>query len=672
MYLSGMEGFKKFGRWAFYIFVIIFPFINYNGYLYYATSTRSLNLIIFIELLVLLFCFLLFKSQEKIEFFKSPITIILIIYFFVALASSLIGVDFTSSFWSKATRMTGLFYILHLGVFYFLFTFLFNDEIKIRKFLSFFIGSALLFALFSLLSNDGLGLIFVDKSLPGFTFGNSTFAAMYLFAAFSVSIYYVFSKQKKDRPWWGYFIPIIILLNPYFINKNLLFGDINILKAPFSVIGEAKTSSIAILFFFSFLMIFYLIKNISEAKIRKKIFYLFISVVLIFGAYSSYSLIKTDSFFQKIYLESGTKARPIVWNLSKQAIKIRPFLGWGVDNFDYAFEKYYDNTILEKKNGAEPWFDRAHNFLIDQSVEVGLIGLLVYLMIYLTIIYCLSFVFLNSKNKNDMLLSSVLMAYFICHLIELQTAFDTSISYVSLFILISISSVLYNKISVELKQKTNLIIENKNKNFLSILLIFSFFSFFIFVTIPIIRAENMNSYIRKIGSSEKRLPNYHILFGSPMDKPMFLWRTSMDIQRGISSKPEILENKDTVAGFVKEFEVISEEYLQYLNKKKNKNQRVILGLANVYIYQSLFGVDKLDDAQKLLDEALLINPNIPQTYWMKSVAYLYQGKFLEAKEWSLKGLELNPEIEQSKKIVSYINRSVETFPEIDLYSFWQI
>jgi hypothetical protein len=57
---------------------------------------------------------------------------------------------------------------------------------------------------------------------------------------------------------------------------------------------------------------------------------------------------------------------------------------------------------------------------------------------------------------------------------------------------------------------------------------------------------------------------------------------------------------------------------------------------------------------------------------MKSVAYLYQRKFDLAREWAKRGYDLNPNIEQSKKIVDYIERSIKTFPEIDFYTFGQI
>jgi hypothetical protein len=57
---------------------------------------------------------------------------------------------------------------------------------------------------------------------------------------------------------------------------------------------------------------------------------------------------------------------------------------------------------------------------------------------------------------------------------------------------------------------------------------------------------------------------------------------------------------------------------------------------------------------------------------MKSVAYLYAKKFDLAKEYAKKAYDLNPNVGESSRIVEYIDKSIKTFPEIDLYQFKQI
>src|SRR3989344_2551906 len=196
-------------EWMFYVFIALFPFVSYNGFLFAGTSSRTVNLVIFVEIIVLIFCFLLFSKKNDFSIIKSPITLAWALLLIVSFVSAFQGVDFLNSFWSKATRMTGLFYLLHLGLFYLFLLMIFNEEKKLRNFLKVFLVSAGIFSIGALLSNDGFGVIFINKPWTGFTFGNSSFAAMYLYAAFLASIYFLVSSEKLKKHWWGFLIPLI-------------------------------------------------------------------------------------------------------------------------------------------------------------------------------------------------------------------------------------------------------------------------------------------------------------------------------------------------------------------------------------------------------------------------------------------------------------------------------
>src|SRR3989344_8023640 len=112
-----------------------------------------------------------------------------------------------------------------------------------------------------------------------------------------------------------------------------------------------------------------------------------------------------------------------------KAIDAQSLPGCGADNFQRVFEKYYDNRLLQSEYGNEAWFDRAHNVFIDQLVDNGFVGLLAYFAVYLVTILALIYTALNAAVKRDRIFAAVLVVYFTLHIAELQTAFDTSISY---------------------------------------------------------------------------------------------------------------------------------------------------------------------------------------------------------------------------------------------------
>lgn len=674
MFLETLKGKTEvFFEWFFYVFIALFPFLIYQGHLFYGTSTRAMNLFIFIDIFCIILGIVLLSGRNKLSFAKSPITISLMVLFVVLCISSIFGIDLATSFWSKAARTTGLFYFIHLGLFYFFFWMIFNKESKFRRFLSVFLISSGIFSIAAFLSKEGLELIYNSKPWGGFTFGNSTFAGMYMLASFLLSIYFIYSLPEEKRSWWKKLLPIVFVINPFLLNREIWLGQINIFKNPGAIVGNAQSSSYAMWFSISLLLFIWIVSKVKNIKLRKGIMWgsIFVGLASIILAVSS--LLSQNGYIREKYSTQSTNARPMAWELAKNAIREKPILGWGVDNFDIAFEEHYDNRLLEQRNGGEAWFDRAHNIFIDQTLETGYVGMIAYILAYLTIFVSLIYVLFISKNSEELGLASVLLTYFVAHIIELQTAFDTTISYIPLTIMAVSSAVLFHNVYKHnnATKKTEIDLSKNFQYVFVILMILGSLFLFFRGTAPLIISENANGKARIIGSSEKRLPLYKKLFSAPLDQGTFIWRTSYDIQRGISLTPEIIQDPNKAAGFVKEYNILLEQYNKYLSKKPN-DYRGRIQFAATAIYVRVFGEDHLNEAHVELDKAIAIAPQIPQAYWMKAVACLYQAKFKDAQEWAKKGYDLNPNIEESKRVVEYIDKSIKDFPEIDLFAFKQI
>ncbi len=162
-----------------------------------------------------------------------------------------------------------------------------------------------------------------------------------------------------------------------------------------------------------------------------------------------------------------------------------------------------------------------------------------------------------------------------------------------------------------------------------------------------------------------------MIFSAPIDTAGFLNRTVTDLQRGISVDPSVLQKPGVAEGFQKEFAFFGENYQSYVESNPN-DYRARIKMTDLYLYQMLFGVNNLTLAQESSDKAIALVPQAPQAYWQKSVAYLYERKFDLAREWAKKAYDLNPNIEESARLKQYIEDSIKTFPEIELYNFKQI
>jgi putative inorganic carbon (HCO3(-)) transporter len=128
------------------------------------------------------------------------------------------------------------------------------------------------------------------------------------------------------------------------------------------------------------------------------------------------------------------------WQISWPALKDRPILGYGPENFSFGFDKYYDPTLsgLEKSNNYESWWDKAHNFIFDLSVTAGIPALIAFLALIFAVLGRLQALKPNVTSHS-------LQATFLAYLTANFFSFDTFSIYLIFFLLIGLSlHLIYN------------------------------------------------------------------------------------------------------------------------------------------------------------------------------------------------------------------------------------
>jgi len=115
-------------------------------------------------------------------------------------------------------------------------------------------------------------------------------------------------------------------------------------------------------------------------------------------------------------LGGGTvRTRLISWEAGLNAVQERPFTGFGMENYYYAFDKYFQADYYNIAP-TETWFDRAHNMVMENLVAHGIFGLLAYLSIFI-----ITLIYLYREYKKDpeekwlfsLFMGSLVVAYFI-------------------------------------------------------------------------------------------------------------------------------------------------------------------------------------------------------------------------------------------------------------------
>lgn len=642
------------------------PFLLYKKYLYMGVSSKSLTFFIVVELIALLIGILFLIAREKNEkysIYLSPVYIAIIVFFCVYVTVSFLGVDPHVSFWSKATRMTGIFFFIHVIFFSWIISSLINIKEWFNRFIATIFFTGLVFSIFSNFGPDGFNILWFNKTpqADGFMIGNSTFAGTFLLMTFFIGLWWVWGIEGMKRLWWQKILPFIGLINPMFLNFKVLTGTVSfseIITNPLVVIGEARAGALSVFTGVIIWIVYLGITRIKENSFRRIVSISSIGIGFIIFCIAVISFITPDGFLREKYESLSGGARPLVWAIAGNAIAEKPILGWGPDNFDRAFIQNFDNKLFLPEYGGEVWFDRAHNIFIDTLVDVGAVGLIAYLALYISAGYMLIRIGFSQIEtyRNFAVISGLFLVF---HLLELQTAFDTVVSYIILGVIFACIHTVYRWNGYG---KTMSLPAWGVPLIGVVCVVGAVFAYT--ETHTMIVSNRTHGNIRAIGSSKERVKLYEKLFASNVDKPTSLWRTATDLERGILEKPEILSNPEKVEDLLVEFTYIGSEYDAYLAKNPD-DFRALLNRADILLFVRLLNEDRLLDSKKYIDRAQILVPQHPIPYIMNSVIAVYQNDFKNAYMYIEQAKKVNPDIEYTKQTEWWIKKQEKTFPEID-------
>lgn len=597
-----------------------FPFVGPKSFYFMALAQ-----IIFFAWLILM----LYSPQYRPKL--NLLTIFLILFFLFAVISSVWGENLSYSFWSKHERMTGLLMWLHLLAFFLVASStLRKKDWTIVFAVSVFVGVILSFIAFSPQNSGGLTQ-FMGK---GATIGNSSFLGTYLIFNLFFALYLVFTSKKGLKVYSGVCFLIIFL------------GLISI---------QARAATVSFLGGLVLLLFLWLI-FCQQGNLRRLGFSLLI-IYIILAVSFAFFVFQPESFARKgvvskiadpLYAET-LGGRFIVWKTAWQGFLQKPFLGWGLESFEYVFAKNYNPCLGTPECGDNIWYDRAHNIILDTLVERGLLGLLLYIGIFLAVFYILWLNYFRGLVSFWIpgVFGTLLVSYFVQNL----TVFDMISSYLAFFLVLgfaaSITSFNQKEQNFVTESSSGSITSNVRLKWIvvlvSILLLVA--SSFYFVIQPLKSSSYVISAANSPHGSPERLNYYQrALRASPLGKYQireFFGQRSLEFyltERVTEAQPENIKREIDflIEGLEKTKAEISLEL----------RSRFVLGqLYNVYA--RLFDPIKTAQAEIVLQEAIDISPTNQQGYWNLAQTRLYQQRFDEALVLAQEALDLEPELFQS-------------------------
>jgi hypothetical protein len=112
-------------KWAervlvFFVFLtILTPIWVFKDYLFPFVTSKAFVLRIMVELALPFYLYLLVVKKQARPNLKNPVSLMVLVFWVINLASSFFGVNLIRSLWGNFERMGGTYYILHLTLLYF-------------------------------------------------------------------------------------------------------------------------------------------------------------------------------------------------------------------------------------------------------------------------------------------------------------------------------------------------------------------------------------------------------------------------------------------------------------------------------------------------------------------------------------------------------------------------
>lgn len=669
-------------KWLFWIgffLILALPLLNLPPWFSPPDWGKTIIFRIILSVLIFIF-FWQILSQEAYSTFSKIVKnvgrnlafLLLISLFFIFLLNTIFSLDRNFSLWGSPYRSGGFLNFAFYIIFAILAFFILSRE-DWQKIWDFAILIGILVSLIAVFQWQGLlkEILITFELRPPSTIGGPIFLAIYLLLLSFLNLSFGLREKRLPKKFF-YFLSLFLFI----------FVAIFITQTRAAFLG---------IFFGFFYFIFFFPLRRRKISLTLKLT-AFISLFLGFLGFLYLNTQALPQFIQENKILSPllqrftleaifSDSRISAWKVSFKALKERPILGYGPENFSIGFDKFYDPALpgIEKApDFPSSWWDRAHNFIFDIGVTAGIPALIIYLLLFAVLFWQLQKLKTSEKNAEKdkkEVISHGLQATFVAYLVANFFSFDTFSSYIILFLLVGYSLHLISDANLQREsESTNKKIPGSDlwrlQKYRGIIIFLFFIGLIWFIWVFNLKPLQVNKEINLADSLaekgdyqsaflriEKILPAKTFLddylrlkyidliraYSEKKPKEIFpLAEKAVSLLReNVKIRPTYTRSWILLGSYLNillEKKELSQEEFEKLKKEANlafekayqlspKRQEVYTDWVKTDILTAEYQKAK-EKSQKCID----LNPKLPECWWYLGIANIFSGKIEEAKE----------------------------------------
>ena len=404
--------------------ILALPLITIPPLLHPSAWGKTILFRIILSALIFLFIYQFTSNKGLIDkkILRSKSFWMIIVFLGISLLATIFSSDIWFSLWGSPYRAGGFIDLLCYVIFALL-TFLVLKQKDWQKVWDFSIIIGVLVSAVAIFQQFGIfsGTLISFAGRPPSTIGSPIFLGLYILLLTFITLSFGLKEKSQKRIFYFLsallFVYIIIITGSRASYFGLLIGSL------YFVLTYPKKQTLVrllkILFISLLLVAAYGIYYLNTApKIPESVKENYILREIV--PRLSINLAKEDPRFS-------------AWLVSLEAIKSKPILGYGPENFYIGFNEHYDASLPYLDRAWGSWWDRAHNFIFDLSVTIGIPGLIAYILMFGVLIWELQ------KVKRENIIAHGIQATFFAYLAANLFTFDLFSTYLISFLLMGYS-----------------------------------------------------------------------------------------------------------------------------------------------------------------------------------------------------------------------------------------